>query len=100
LTVAERVAGPEFAATVTDIRLDSRDAAGTWWQVALDRTAFEPGEVAGVLVAVARSGAKLEVAVERAEEDVAGEVWHFVRKPLPVGIEVVGRVESRERREI
>jgi hypothetical protein len=27
-------------------------------------------------------------------------VWHFVRKPLPVGIEVVGRVESRERREI
>jgi len=100
LTVAERVAGPEFAATVTDIRLDSCDAGGTWWQVALDRTAFEPGEVAGVLVAVARSGAKLEVAVERVEEDAAGEVWHFVRKPLPVGIEVVGRVEGTERREI
>ena len=94
MTVAERVAGPEFAATVTDIRLDSRDAAGTWWQVALDRTAFLPGGPDGALVAVARSGAKLEVAVERAEEDAAGEVWHFVRKPLLAGTQVTGYVES------
>ena len=100
MTVAERVAGPLFAATVTDIRLESEAGGQRWWQVALDRTAFLPGESAGVLVAVARSGARLEVVVERVEEDPAGEVWHVVRKPLPVGGEVTGHVESHARREI
>jgi len=94
MSVAERVAGAEFAATVTDIRLDSTDAGGQLWQVALDRTAFAPGRAAGLLVAVARSGAKLEVDVERVEEDGAGEVWHYVRKPLLAGTEVTGHVES------
>ena len=94
MTVAERVAGREFAATVTDIRLDSEAGGERWWQVALDRTAFVPGGALGVLVAVARSGARLEVLVERVEEDASGEVWHYVRKPLPVGGEVTGRVES------
>jgi alanyl-tRNA synthetase len=50
-----------------------------------------------VLVATAKSGALLEVAVERVEEDDAGEVWHFVRKPLPAGTEVVGRVDAERR---
>ncbi len=97
----------EFAARVTDIRLDSHaaDASGQkvqLWQVALDRTAFYPtggGQPCdlGVLVATARSGAVLEVAVERVEEDEAGEVWHYVRKPLPEGTEVVGRVDAARR---
>jgi alanyl-tRNA synthetase len=100
VTVAERVAGPQFAATVTDIRLESETGGQRWWQVALDRTAFAPGISAGVLVAVARSGARLEVAVERVEADVAGELWHIVRKPLPVGGEVTGHVESAPRCEI
>ncbi len=100
MTVAERVAGPVFAATVTDIRLESEAGGQRWWQVALDRTAFVPGESAGVLVAAARSGATLEVAVERVEEDAAGELWHVVRKPLPVGGQVNGHVESRTSREI
>ncbi len=96
----------EFEATVTDIRLLSRDAsrvgAEQLWQIALDRTAFYPeggGQPCdtGVLVAVARSGATLEVAVERVEEDEHGEVWHFVRKPLVAGTEVAGHVDAARR---
>jgi len=94
MSVAERIEGAEFAATVTDIRLNSTDAGGQLWQVALDRTAFSVACSLGRLVAVARSGAKLEVAVERVEEDAAGEVWHFVRKPLLAGTQVTGYVES------
>ena len=99
--------GLEFRALVTDVRLDShtKNEAGEkeqLWQVALDRTAFYPeggGQPwdTGVLVATARSGAVLEVAVERVEEDEAGEVWHFVRKPLPQGAEVAGRVDADRR---
>jgi alanyl-tRNA synthetase len=92
----------EFAARVTDIRLDSRAGTDQLWQVALDRTAFYPeggGQPwdTGVLIATARSGAVLEVPVERVEEDEAGEVWHFVRKPLVEGTEIVGRVEPERR---
>jgi alanyl-tRNA synthetase len=97
----------EFRAVVTDIRLDSHAVAESGqkeqvWQVALDRTAFYPeggGQPwdMGVLVATAKSGAVLEVPVERVEEDEAGEVWHFVRKPLPEGTEVVGRVDADRR---
>jgi alanyl-tRNA synthetase len=111
-SVAERLyyedaAALEFRAVVTDIRLDSHAIAEGGqrqqvWQVALDRTAFYPvggGQPwdTGVLVATAKSGAVLEVAVERVEEDEAGEVWHFVRKPLPEGTEVVGRVDADRR---
>ncbi len=92
----------EFSARVTDIRLDSKDASGQLWQVALDRTAFYPeggGQPwdTGVLTATAKSGAVLEVPVERVEEDELGEVWHFVRKPLVEGTEIVGRVDAARR---
>jgi alanyl-tRNA synthetase len=70
--------------------------------VALDRTAFYPeggGQPwdTGLLSAVARSGAQLDVVVERVEEDAAGEVWHSVRKPLVEGTEVTGRVDAARR---
>jgi alanyl-tRNA synthetase len=92
----------EFRGMVTDIRLDSREAGEALWQMSLDRTAFYPAGGGqpfdtGVLVATAKSGAVLEVAVERVEEDEAGEVWHFVRKPLPEGTEIVGRVDAERR---
>ena len=97
----------EFRAVVTDIRLDSHAVMESGqkdqlWQVALDRTAFYPvggGQPwdTGLLVATAKSGAVLEVVVERVEEDDAGEVWHFVRKPLPEGTEIVGRVDAERR---
>jgi len=111
-SVAERLyyedaAALEFRAVVTDIRLDSHAVAESGqreqvWQVALDRTAFYPvggGQPwdTGSLIATAKSGAVLEVVVERVEEDQAGEVWHFVRKPLPEGTEVVGRVDADRR---
>ncbi len=72
------------------------------WQVALDRTAFYPESGGqpwdtGLLIAVAKSGAVLEVPVERVEEDEAGEVWHYVRKPLVAGTVVTGVVDSARR---
>jgi alanyl-tRNA synthetase len=92
----------EFEATVTDVRLVSRDDGEALWQVALDRTAFYPeggGQPwdTGTLTATAKSGATLEVAVERVEEDEAGEVWHYVRKPLVAGTQVVGQVDAARR---
>lgn len=107
----------EFEAKVRDIRLVSTvrpggaipatpgaqgGAVAQLWQVALDRTAFYPeggGQPwdTGVLVATSRSGATLEVPVERVEEDEAGEVWHFVRKPLVEGTEVEGHVDAVRR---
>lgn len=97
----------EFEARVTDIRLDSHTVAESGqkeqlWQVALDRTAFYPGGGGqpcdtGVLIATARSGAVLEATVERVEEDESGEVWHFLRKPLPQGTELLGRVDADRR---
>ena len=109
--MAERLyydsAALEFEATVADIRLDSttQNDAGQkeqLWQVALDRTAFYPeggGQPwdTGVLVATSKSGATLEVPVERVEEDEAGEVWHFVRKPLVAGTEIVGKIDAARR---
>jgi len=109
--VAERLYydSPElsFTAEVTDIRLHSAEADESGvkrqlWQIALDRTAFYPeggGQPwdTGVVVATAPSGATLEVAVERVEEDAAGEVWHFVRKPLMAGTVIEGRVDAERR---
>jgi alanyl-tRNA synthetase len=92
----------EFQCVVTDIRLDSREGSEHLWQVSLDRTAFYPAGGGqpwdtGMLVATAKSGAVLEIVVERVEEDELGEVWHFVRKPLPEGTEIVGRVDAERR---
>ena len=97
----------KFSARVADIRLvaNERGEGGDreqLWQVALDRTAFYPeggGQPwdTGLLVATSRGGAVLEVPVERVEEDAAGEVWHFVRKPLVEGTAVEGRVDAARR---
>ncbi len=97
----------QFRAEITDIQLVAREHAADGeqvqlWRVALDQTAFYPESGGqpwdtGVLVATARSGAVLEVPVERVEEDEAGEVWHFVRKPLVQGIEVEGRIDAARR---
>jgi len=81
----------EFSATVTDIREESRVAGRQRWQMALDRTQFAAGDT-GVLEAVARSGARLEVPVLEVVVDVAGEVWHVVEKPLGAGTRVTGRL--------
>jgi hypothetical protein len=81
----------EFAAVVTDIRLESRVQGRARWQMALDRTGFAAGDV-GVLEAVARSGARLVVPVLAVVADEAGDLWHVVEKPLAAGTEVAGRV--------
>src|SRR5450432_330573 len=75
-----------FDARVTDIRLVSRTAEETVWQVALDQTAFYPASGGqpfdtGALVAESRTGAVLEVPVTAVDEDEHGEVWHTTTKP-------------------
>lgn len=87
-----------FRAAVTDIREVSRGEGDSVWQVALDRTAFyptsggQPFDV-GVLRAMSRGGAGLDVLVESVEEDDQGEIWHFVRKPLSAGTQVEGEID-------
>ncbi len=90
-------------AVVMDIRLESRVGAAARWQVALDRTVFsvtaasrlKAGSPIGVLEAVARSGARLEVAViEVVEQD--GVAWCVVDKPLLEGTVVRVRAGQPE----
>jgi len=86
-----------FSARVVDIREVSRTSGVSLWQIALDRTAFyptsggQPGDT-GILTATSRNGAVLEVPIEAVEEDDAGHVWHFTRKPLTAGTEVHGSI--------
>jgi alanyl-tRNA synthetase len=80
----------QFAAVVTDIRLESRDAAAVRWRMALDQTEFTAGDV-GTLHAVSRTGTHLEVPVIAVIDD-AGDIWHIVEKPLAAGTDVTGRV--------
>ncbi len=78
-----------FSATITDIRLESRRGTAARWQIALDYTLFSPAYPAGTLIAIARSGARLEVPILGVyEED--GITWHIVDKPLTDGTEVTG----------
>jgi alanyl-tRNA synthetase len=91
-----------FDAVVTDVREVLRRDSEAVWQLALDRTAFYPTSGGqpmdqGVLSAVSRGGAALEVPVEQVEEDEQGEVWHFVRKPLTAGTAVRGQIDWERR---
>jgi hypothetical protein len=81
----------QFSATVTDIRLESREgAAPARWQMTLNHTRFAAGDT-GILAAVSRSGTRIEVPVLAVLED-DGDIWHVVEKPLAGGTDVTGRV--------
>jgi hypothetical protein len=84
------VAPAPFLATVTDIRLESREGAAARWQMTLSQTGFVAGDT-GLLEAVARSGTRIEVPVLAVIED-DGDIWHIVEKPLAAGTDVTGRV--------
>lgn len=78
-----------FTSEVTDIRLESRSGLAARWQIALTHTLFTTAASTGTLLAVAPSGARLEVPVLGVvEED--GTLWHIVDKPLTDGTEVTG----------
>lgn len=78
-----------FAATITDIRLQSRNGTAARWQIALDRTLFSPASATGTLIAVSPNGTRLEVPVRGVlEED--DTLWHIVDKPLTEGTEITG----------
>jgi len=78
-----------FNAVITDIRLESRAGTAARWQIALDHTLFSPASPTGNLIAVAPSGARLDVPVLGVHEE-AGTLWHIVGKPLTDGTEVTG----------
>src|ERR1700691_1107209 len=87
-----------FSATVTDVREVSRSDGESVWQLALDRTAFYPTSGGqphdtGILRAVSRGGASLDIPVESVEEGEGDVVWHFVRKPLTAGTAVEGEID-------
>ena len=91
MTPPQETSGIEFAATVTDIRLEShKGTAPARWQMTFSHTEFAAGDT-GVLHAVARSGTRIEVPVLQVlNED--GDIWHVVEKPLAAGTDVTGRV--------
>jgi hypothetical protein len=80
----------EFKATVTDIRLESREGGPVRWRMTLDNTQFAAGDT-GILEAVSRTGTRIEVPVLAVIND-AGDIWHIVEKPLAGGTDVIGRV--------
>ena len=90
MTPPQQSNGIEFAAVVTDIRLESREGAAVRWRMTLDRTEFTAGDT-GVLQAVSRTGTRIEVPVLAVIDD-AGDIWHIVEKPLAAGTDVTGRV--------
>ncbi len=78
-----------FSASVTDIRLESRAGTAARWQISLDRTRFSMESPTGTLIAIAPSGARLEVPVLGIVEE-QGAIWHIVDKPLTDGTDVFG----------
>jgi alanyl-tRNA synthetase len=72
------------------------------WQLSLDRTAFYPTSGGqpfdtGMLRTALPGEAAFEIPVEQVEEDDQGVLWHFVRKPLPVGTHVEGQIDWKRR---
>ena len=104
MTTAERLyysdpALRSFTGAVTAIRELPGAQGEPLWQIALDRTAFYPTSGGqpfdtGVLKAC---GSETEIAIEQVEEDDSGEVWHFVRQPLPVGTQIEGLMDWQRR---
>ena len=91
-----------FPAVVADVRELSRADGESVWQIALDRTAFYPTSGGqpfdtGLLRTVSPGGASLEIPIDSVEEDDSGQVWHFVRKPLPIGANVEGHIDWQRR---
>jgi len=91
MSEATEFSAAAFSATVTDIRLESREGSTVRWRMTLNRTEFAAGDV-GVLRAVSRSGTQIEVPVLAVVADEAGDLWHVVEKPLAGGTDVVGQV--------
>jgi alanyl-tRNA synthetase len=91
-----------FTGTVNHVGELSRGDGESIWQISLDHTAFYPASGGqpfdkGVLRAISRGGAVLEIPVEEVEEDKEGEVWHFVREPLAAGTQVEGQINWERR---
>ncbi|HEY1501016.1 MAG TPA: DHHA1 domain-containing protein [Acidobacteriaceae bacterium] len=87
-----------FPAAVADVREHSRTEGEAVWQIALDLTAFYPTSGGqpfdtGFFRAISPGGAAIDIPVDSVEEDDQGQVWHFVRKPLALGVHVEGHLD-------
>lgn len=91
-----------FSAGVTEVRQVAGADGASMWQLALDRSAFYPTSGGqpfdtGLLTGISPDGTQFKVPVVQVEEDEDGEVWHFVREPLPVGARIEGHIEWQRR---
>jgi alanyl-tRNA synthetase len=91
-----------FPASVSDVRELSRSGSDSVWQIALDRTAFYPTSGGqphdtGLLRALSRGGAPIDIPVDSVDEDEEGRLWHVVRKPLALGTQVEGHIDWQRR---
>jgi alanyl-tRNA synthetase len=87
-----------FTAKVGGVREPAGVEPGSFWQVALDRSAFYPTSGGqpfdtGLLRTVSAAGAHVEVAVEQVEEDDDGTVWHFINQPVAAGTPIEGHID-------
>ncbi len=81
----------EFHAEVLDIRDEGTTEGRRRFQLLLTASLFKgPG---GILVSIARSGARLEVPILGVVVE-KGELWHIVEKPLAAGTPVTGHVPA------
>lgn len=80
-----------FSTAIADIREERRSEGRQHWQVLLEGKVFAPGD-RGTLEAVARSGARLSVAVLGVVRE-GGEIWLRIEKPLMAGTKVTAHVE-------
>lgn len=93
-TPSDGAIGEKFTAIVTDFRELCRIDGKPVFQLALDRSCFEPvaaaeGEVVGTLTAISRLGLVLIAPITAVERDDRGELWHTTVKPLQPGTAVV-----------
>lgn len=93
-TPSDQASVEEFTATVTDFRELCRVDGKPVFQLALDRSCFEPvpaaGEkVVGTLTATSRLGLVLVAPITAVQRDDRGELWHTTIKPLQPGTRVL-----------
>lgn len=93
-TPSDEADGEEFTAIVTDFRELCRIDGKPIFQLALDRSCFEPSEgghgaVVGTLTATSRLGLVLVAPITAVQRDDHGELWHTTIKPLQPGTRVL-----------
>ena len=91
-----------FTASITAAREPAGPERSSFWQVAMDRSAFCPTSGGqpfdtGLLRTDSSTGGHVDIPVEQVEEDESGTVWHFIQQPLEKGTSVHGEIDWTRR---